>query len=227
MEDLVGEFTAIENYHQSFNYPWNWKIYAEGQSECYHCDKLHGDTACMQQLDVRGLHMLVNDPNAGAFAFAVPSKVQNHTFNHLGEAVFPRIETLTDEEAATNLSIVIAPNIFMSLMSDSVLLLIWTPTGPTSMSAKRHRLYPRSTLQRVDFLEVQKIESQAIRYFVGQDDEAFRRVQEGLKSQFAPRGPISGREPILTGLNQWLVDRYRAADLPPPPKAEALRAVSG
>jgi hypothetical protein len=37
-------------------------------------------------------------------------------------------------------------------------------------------------------------------------------VQRGLRSRFAPRGPISSREQVMVGLNRWLVDRYRSAD---------------
>jgi hypothetical protein len=33
-----------------------------------------------------------------------------------------------------------------------------------------------------------------------------------LLSRFAPRGPIGPREPVLTGIISWLVERYRRAD---------------
>ncbi len=46
----------------------------------------------------------------------------------------------------------------------------------------------------------------------GQDEYAFERVQAGLNSMFAPRGPIAPKEPVLVGFNHWLVDRYRRTD---------------
>ena len=212
LDSLVGEFSCVPNYKQHFDYPWNWKIYAEGQSECYHCDKLHGDTPCMQGVDFSSIEMLVNDADDGVFAFSMRTKVRDLTLNHLGRAVFPVVENLPDAQRWMSYSIIIAPNIFMQLMADSVILLSWFPTGPTSMRAKRHRLYPPSTLQRPDFHDVHRLETEAIRYFIGQDDTAFARVQAGLQSDFAPRGPISGREPVILGLNKWLLDRYRRAE---------------
>ncbi|RYE70849.1 MAG: hypothetical protein EOO81_07215, partial [Oxalobacteraceae bacterium] len=109
-------------------------------------------------------------------------------------------------------SIVISPNIFMQLMPDCVILLSWWPTGPTTMRVKRHRLYPQSTLDLENFVEDHKAESAHIRYFVGQDDFAFQGVQAGLKSRFAPHGPLSSREFVINGMNKWLVDRYARAD---------------
>ena len=212
LETLVGEFSCIPNYKQHFDYPWNWKVYAEGQSECYHCDKLHRDTPCMRGVDFSSIQMLVNDAEAGVFAFSMRTKVRDLTLNHLGHAVFPVLESLPDAQRWMSYSIIIAPNVFMQLMADSVILLSWLPTGPTTMRSKRHRLYPESTLRRPDFHDVHKLELEAIRYFVGQDDMAFARVQTGLQSDYAPRGPITAREPVLLGLNKWLVERYRRAD---------------
>ena len=51
-----------------------------------------------------------------------------------------------------------------------------------------------------------------MREFVEQDLFAFERVQRGLESRFAPRGPISSREQVMVAFNRWLVDRYVAAD---------------
>lgn len=78
------------------------------------------------------------------------------------------------------------------------------------MSIKRFRLYPRETLDRTDFLQQREPERAAARHFVSQDDEAFGKVQQGVESQFAPQGPISAKEPVLTGFNHWLVSRYKA-----------------
>jgi hypothetical protein len=80
------------------------------------------------------------------------------------------------------------------------------------MRSKRHRLYPQATLDQEDFVERHREESKAVREFVEQDLYAFERVQKGLRSRFAPRGPISAREQVMVGFNRWLVDRYRAAD---------------
>jgi hypothetical protein len=100
----------------------------------------------------------------------------------------------------------------MQLLPDSVIAVSWMPTGPRAVKTKRHRLYPQSTLDRPDFVERHREEQKAVREFVEQDLYAFERVQRGLDSRFAPRGPISAREQVMIAFNRWLVDRYVAAD---------------
>lgn len=212
LPNLRGEFLKDPNYRQHHDYSWNWKIYAEGQAECYHCDKLHHDAPGIQNIDCDTMDIEVQDEAHGVFSFIMRNKVIDATVNHVGTAIFPAIPTLSEEQRWEQHSIIIAPNIFMQLQPDCVILLSWWPTGPQSMRVKRHRLYPQATLDRDDFVEQHKLESEHIRYFVGQDDYAFKLVQEGLNSRFAPRGPVGNREFVINGMSQWLVERYRRAD---------------
>ena len=210
LAELKDESVVDTEAKMHFTYNWNWKIYAEGQSECYHCDKLHGDTPAMKLIDFKSMQMLVDEPDRGVFVFEMRTKTIDHTLNHTGQAVFSPIPELPEDKRWTSCTVVIAPNIFMQLMSDCVILLCWFPAGPKSMSIKRFRLYPRETLDRTDFLQQREPERAAARHFVSQDDEAFGKVQQGVESQFAPQGPISAKEPVLTGFNHWLVSRYKA-----------------
>ena len=61
LEDLRGEFLRDPAYHFDFDAPWNWKAYSEGQAECYHCDKLHGDTPVMRGMDCGTIEMGAQD----------------------------------------------------------------------------------------------------------------------------------------------------------------------
>ncbi len=212
LPNLKGEFLLDPNYRMEFEHAWNWKVYSEGQSECYHCDKLHGDTPIMSGIDFNSMKMEVNDTKAGVWAFGLRSRIKDPTINHVGRAIFPPIEGLGEDQRHMTYAITIAPNVFIALMTDSVIMLNWMPLGPQTMKVKRHRLYPQSTLDLPGFKETHAPETAATREFVGQDDYAFARVQIGLNSRFAPRGPIAPREPVLVGFNNWLVDRYRRAD---------------
>ncbi|WP_397584984.1 aromatic ring-hydroxylating dioxygenase subunit alpha [Sphingorhabdus sp.] len=212
LPELRGEFLMDPNYHQAHDYDWNWKVYAEGQAECYHCDKLHAEIPGIQNIDCSSMEMKVQDEQRGVFAFEMRSKVIDATINHVGTSIWPPIPTLSEAQRWEQHSIVIAPNIFMQLMPDCVILLSWWPTGPRTMRVKRHRLYPQSTLDRADFAEQHKLESDHIRYFVGQDDYAFAAVQKGLSSRYAPHGPLSHREFVINGMSKWLVERYERAD---------------
>ena len=147
-----------------------------------------------------------------AAAFELRSTLLDPTINQHGRAILPHIPSLSTEQRSLTYGVTIAPNVFMALMADSVVMLSWLPSGPTSMKVKRHRLYPPSTLAAPGFDEIHRTEGPATREFVGQDDYAFERVQIGLRSKFAPRGPIAPREPVLIGLTNWLIERYRRAD---------------
>lgn len=217
-EDLRGEFLVDPEYRMHFDLAWNWKVYMDGQSECYHCDKLHGETPCMLGYDFETMAIRRVDHTLGIFDYQMRSRVMDVTLNHTGTALFPVIEGLGEEQRWTTHSLVVAPSLFMQLLPDSVIAVCWTPTGPDAMRVKRHRLYPEATLARPDFAEVHREEQEAVREFVEQDHGAFAGVQRGLRSRFAPRGPISAREQVMVGFNRWLVDRYRRAD-------EAARAL--
>jgi phenylpropionate dioxygenase-like ring-hydroxylating dioxygenase large terminal subunit len=219
LAELRGEFTADPGYRFEFDHDWNWKVYAEGQNECYHCDKLHGDTPLMQATDCNSIAWGVMEPENGVFHFELRNRDLDVTLNHLGRSIWDPIPGLTEAQRWITHTVTIAPGVLLVLMPDSVIALGYRPTGPTSMRVKRHRLYPAATLARPDFAERHAEETVAVRTFVGQDEYAFARVQQGLASRFAPRGPIAGREQVLIGMNRWLLERYRAAEAAAVPAA--------
>lgn len=211
IEELRGEFVADPEYTFEFDHDWNWKVYADGQNECYHCDKLHGDTPVIEGTDCNSIDFKVMDAELGVFHFELRNRAIDVTLNHLGRAIFGAIPGLTEEQRWVTQTISIAPGVVLILMPDSVIALSYFPTGPTSMRVKRHRLYPQEVLERPDFAARHREETAAVHTFVGQDEYAFARVQKGLGSGFAPRGPIATRERVLVGVNRWLIDRYRVA----------------
>jgi len=163
-------------------------------------------------MDFSSMRLHVTDTPNGVWAFELRSKELDPTINQHGRAILPHIPSLSPEQRYITYGVTVAPNVFIALMADSVVMLSWLPSGPTSMKLKRHRLYPQSTLAAPDFDELHRTEGPATREFVGQDNYAFERVQIGLRSKFAPRGPIAPREPVLIGLTNWLVERYRRAE---------------
>jgi len=210
LEDLRGEFLRDPDYVFEFDYPWNWKVYADGQNECYHCDKLHGDTPVMQRTDCNSIAFGVMEPDLGVFHYTLQNRDIDVTLNHTGIAVFDPIPTLSEPQRWRTETITIAPGVLLVLMPDSAVALGYWPTGPTSMRVKRHRLYPQRTLDRPDFAELHQQETAEVLRFLAQDEFAFAGVQRGMESGFAPRGPIARRERVLIGTNRWLLDRYRS-----------------
>jgi phenylpropionate dioxygenase-like ring-hydroxylating dioxygenase large terminal subunit len=212
LAELRGEFLRDPAYHFDFDAPWNWKAYSEAQGECYHCDKLHGDTPVMRGMDCGTIEMGVQDAVNGVFSYSIQARAPDVTLNHLGRAVFPAIASLTEAERHMTHAVTIAPGLFIQLLPDSVIAVSWSPVSPSSIRIKRHRLYPQTTLDRDDFVTQHALETTATREFVAQDEFALDRVQVGLQSRYAPRGPVSPKERVIFNFNRWLVDRYRAAD---------------
>ena len=221
LAELRGEFHKNPDYRMYSDFAWNWKVYMDGQNECYHCDKLHGQTPCMLGIDFSSTTVALSDPQAGIFDYHMRGRDIDVTLNHVGRSIFPPIEGLAEEQRWVTHSIVIAPGLFLQLLPDSVIAVGWVPTGVSGVRTKRHRLYPQATLDRDDFVERHAQESAAVREFVEQDLYVFERVQRGLRSRFAPRGPISPREEVMVGFNRWLVDRYRRAHSRAPRTARA------
>ena len=212
LENLRGEFLRDPEYHFDFDAPWNWKAYSEAQAECYHCDKLHGDTPVMRGMDCGTIQMGAQDAINGVFSYSIQARAPDVTLNHLGRSIFPAIGSLDDAQRHLTHAVTIAPGLFMQLLPDSVIAVSWSPSGPSSIRVKRHRLYPQATLDRDDFIALHALETVAIRDFVAQDEFALDRVQVGLQSRYAPRGPVSPKERLIFNFNRWLVDRYRVAD---------------
>ena len=156
LEHLRGEFLEDPNYRMYSDFAWNWKVYMDGQTECYHCDKLHGKTPCMLNIDLGTTRIGICDSETGIFDYYMRGRSIDMTLNHLGRAVFPPIDTLTEEDRWETHSVLIAPSLFMQLLPDSVIAVCWAPTGPADVRAKRHRLYPLSTLERDDLVELQR-----------------------------------------------------------------------
>jgi hypothetical protein len=59
------------------------------------------------------------------------------------------------------------------------------------------------------FDRLMKFNLESVQEIVDQDLHVDALVQQGLKSQFAPRGRYSWQEGAQRQLNMWLVDRYR------------------
>ena len=91
------------------DFEWNWKVYMDGQNECYHCDKLHGQTPCMLGIDFDTTTIRVSDEGAGIFDYHMRGREIDVTLNHVGRTIFPPIEGLSEEQRWVTHSIVIAP----------------------------------------------------------------------------------------------------------------------
>jgi hypothetical protein len=110
----------------------------------------------MHAMDFSSMRMHTADTPNGVWAFELRSKELDPTINQHGRALLPPIPSLSPEQRYITYGVTIAPNVFIALMADSVVMLSWLPSCPTSMRLKRHRLYPQATLGAPDFDEVHR-----------------------------------------------------------------------
>ena len=144
-------------------------------------------TRRMRSIDCGTIEMGAQDAITASSA-TVQARATDVTLNHLGRSVFPAIELARRRRASPDAcgdDRAGAVHAVAARQRDRRELVA---SGPSSIRVKRHRLYPQSTLDRDDFVELHALETAADRDFVAQDEFALDRVQVGLQSRYAPRG---------------------------------------
>jgi hypothetical protein len=94
-----------------------------------------------------------------------------------------------------------------SMVSLSILL----PTGPELMSLRRINLYPKAAAEAEGFDDVYRIYKERKQVAIAQDAVTTMALQQGYRSRYAPRGPLSWLEGNIPHLNAWLIERYERA----------------
>src|SRR5581483_6793912 len=209
----------LANYHldqlatlppATYEQPWNWKIMIENAMECYHCSYLH-----------RGYHdpaptrNLVMPPPLqhvdGVLVMRARTTHQDAAFNPTDRVLFPVIETLSAEDRHYFTWVNVLPSLIISAKHDHVRYLLMLPRGPEAMTLQVAWCFPPATLEHPRFEDLLELAKVANAPLLAQDRMVDIRVQQGMKSRFAPRGRYSFYEEHLVLFNRWLVERYRRA----------------
>ena len=188
--------------------PFNWKIMVENFMEGYHPSRLH-----------QGLHDWA--PSSGAWFApfgdddsaiygAMNTTAPDGGFNPTKKALFPPIETLTDEERNKVPFVYVPPGLLIGMQADSAFWFTVLPTGAGSHTLSMSYIFPPSTLKHPMFDELFQAAVQGVMLFNNQDLPTNTAVQVGMSSRFAPRGQYSWQEAVCAHFNRWLVKRYRS-----------------
>jgi phenylpropionate dioxygenase-like ring-hydroxylating dioxygenase large terminal subunit len=189
--------------------PFNWKVMVENFMEGYHPDRLH-----------KGIH----DFAPSALVSYAPSDAQSAAlyglmgttnidggFNPTFQALFPVIETLTEEERRRLVFAYIPPTLLLGLQADSAFWFVVNPTSAETHTLSMAYIFPPSTLEHPLFSQLLTAAIAGVSLFNNQDLPTNTAIQRGLHSRYAPRGHYSWQEAVLPQFNRWLVHRYRAA----------------
>ena len=219
----------LENYHLSemvstprdmlVDLPFNWKIMVENFMEGYHNDRLHHDLYDLAKGDDPELENLTAghmsfeyEPGSGVIAGWGRTAHRDRGLNPTQRGLFPPIATLTDEERWRMCYVCVPPSLLMGVSTDSAFWFLVTPTGPETFTLSMSFVFPRSTVELKLFDQVFRQHVAGVDLFNNEDLPANIATQMGLRSRYAPRGPLARGDLFLAQFNTWLLERYRAAE---------------
>ncbi|MYZ36568.1 MULTISPECIES: aromatic ring-hydroxylating dioxygenase subunit alpha [unclassified Streptomyces] len=189
---------------------WNWKIHHDNALEPYHTSYVH-----------RGVHEAAPAKNARFYDFERgDGQVMHPTYlldenaglaSTDGRRTTSIIPGLTDEQRKRVMFASIPPMLFSILQPTFVQLAMIHPNGPGSMDLRRVNLYPKSAVEEPGFHEAYEKFLDRKSLAIHQDAVTTAALQQGLRSRYAPRGPLSWMESNIPQLNAWLVERYQKA----------------
>jgi phenylpropionate dioxygenase-like ring-hydroxylating dioxygenase large terminal subunit len=189
---------------------WNWKIHHDNALEPYHTSYVH-----------RGVHEAAPAKNARFVPFDDgDGQVMHPTYlldedaglaSTDGKRTTAIIPGLTEEQRKRVMFASIPPMLFSILQPPFVQLAFVNPTGPGSMNLRRVNLYPKSAVEEPGFQQAYARFQERKALAIHQDAVTTTAVQQGLRSRYAPRGPLSWMESNIPQLNTWLLQRYRKA----------------
>jgi phenylpropionate dioxygenase-like ring-hydroxylating dioxygenase large terminal subunit len=218
----------LENYHLEemvstppetlVDVPYNWKIMVENFMEGYHNNRLHHSLYDIEQGDAPNEETMLSgifteyEEGDGAIAGAGVTAHRDRGLNPTQRALFPPIDTLTDEERWHMVYAYVPPSLLLGVSTDSAFWFLVTPQTPDSFTLQMSFVFPRSTREMKLFPQLFRQHVGGVELFNGQDLPANIAVQAGMHSRYAPRGPLSRQDIFLVQFNQWLLERYREAD---------------
>lgn len=189
---------------------WNWKLHHENALEPYHTDYVH-----------RGFHNAVPSQLTRFYPFdSGDGQVLRTTgfvaeggdlFDEHGSRRLPEIEGLTAEQRSRVLFVSIMPNVVAVIQPSSVTMTMLNPHGAGSFSSRRINLYPKAAVADSDFTRISNEQFERNKILIEQDQATVLALQKAYRSRFTPRSKLARLETAIVQLNQWVVEKYRAA----------------
>jgi phenylpropionate dioxygenase-like ring-hydroxylating dioxygenase large terminal subunit len=213
LDDVVANYDLpnLDGPHpaDATRFNWNWKVMFENNNDGYHANRLH-----------RGpLHDHV--PSALARFPELPADTAGYyrtngsthpdaSFNATLKALLPVFPKLTEAERNRLLFVNVPPSLSLVVNTDMVLYLIMQAEDADHHSMVMGSLVAPDAMTHPMFERLMNFNQASVQEIVAQDMYVDERVQQGLKSKFAPRGRYSWQEGAQRQFNVWLVDRYRS-----------------
>jgi phenylpropionate dioxygenase-like ring-hydroxylating dioxygenase large terminal subunit len=205
VEDAVcpGTFTLEDM-------PWNWKVMFENFNDGYHANRLHQYVQDFCPSAKTGFPEPWADDSNVIFRTAGYTHIDGG-FNATHRVIMPVFPDLTEEERSRSTFALMPPTLCFGTAPDQCFFFLIRPTGPETIDVEIGYIFHPSALDDPLFEQKMALSDAGVQVFVQQDQDATTKVQQGLRSRFAPRGRYSWQEESHIQFNRWLVQRYRRA----------------
>ena len=192
------------------NLPWNWKVMFENFNDGYHANRLHQFVQDFCPSSMSAFPVPWSDDSNVIFRTAGYTHIDGG-FNATHRVIMDVFPNLTDEERTRSTFALMPPTLCFGTAPDQCFFFLIRPTGPETIDVEIGYIFHPSTLEDPLFEEKMALSDAGVQVFVKQDQDATTKVQQGLRSRFAPRGRYSWQEESHIQFNRWLVQRYRQA----------------
>ncbi len=190
------------------NMPWNWKVMFENFNDGYHANRLHQFVQDFCPSDMSGFPVPWDDDSNVVFRTAGYTHIDGG-FNATHRVIMNVFPELTEDERTRSTFALMPPTLCLGTAPDQCFFFLIRPTGPETIDVEIGYIFHPSTLADPLFEEKMVLSDAGVQVFVQQDSDATTKVQQGLRSRFAPRGRYSWQEESHIQFNRWLVQRYQ------------------
>lgn len=185
--------------------PFNWKNMQENALEEYHTTYVH-----------KGWHEnapahLVKHPeyeNGDGMVFRHAYLVEKAGVPIPGFPNMPIIPNLPEEMKDYMLFFAVPPLNFAAVEAFGIKMFRITPQSAGRTTLTITWMYPQETVDSPDWPELWEGQLDLINKIDYPDLESNTNMFKGLKSRFAPQGPLSHYERTLPQFNEWMLERY-------------------
>ena len=190
------------------NRPWNWKVMLENFNDGYHANRLHQYVQDFCPSGMSGFPVPWDDESNVIFRTAGYTHIDGG-FNATHRVIMDVFPDLTDEERTRSTFALLPPTLCLGTAPDQCFFFLIRPTGPETIDVEIGYIFHPSALDDPLFEQKMALSDAGVQVFVQQDQDATTKVQQGLRSRFAPRGRYSWQEESHIQFNRWLVQRYQ------------------
>src|SRR5256885_1425299 len=138
--------------------------------------------------------------------------IDDPAVNATQRALFKPLSTLRRDERRQVVFAYVAPTLLLGVFSDSAFWFTVEPTDAEEHTLSMGFFFPPGTAEDKFFPAILELYAKGIELFNNQDLPANMALQHGMRSQFAPRRPLSYLDKFLPKFNSWLLDRYHEAE---------------